>query len=64
MTNSSAYYSAYPNCFIVPDGRIAAKLKFHKAGMMVNTVDLNERYYDASGPFRALAMKGRLDNRK
>ncbi len=64
MTNSSAYYSPYPSCFIVPDGRIVGRLKFHKVGMMINTVDLSKQFYDASGPFRELAMKGRLDNRK
>jgi len=64
MTNSSAYYSPYPSCFISPDGRIARQLKFHKAGMMISSVDLNKQYYDATGPFRDLAIKGRLDNRK
>jgi predicted amidohydrolase len=62
MTNSSAYYSAYPSCFIQPDGKIAAQLCFHQPGLMVNTVDAGEQFYDASEPFRELAMKGVLSN--
>ena len=62
MTNSSGYYSPYPSCFIQPDGKIAGQLTFNKAGMMVNTVDLSEQFYDAAGPFREMVMKGALSN--
>jgi len=62
MTNSSAYYSAYPSCFIQPDGNITGQLRFHRAGMMVNTIDLKKQFYDASGPYRKLAMNGILTN--
>lgn len=62
LTNSSAYYSAYPSCFIQPDGKIAAQLRFHRAGIMVNTVNVKEKFYDASGPYRNLAMNGILTN--
>lgn len=62
MANSSGYYSPYPSCFIHPDGKIAAQLRFNRAGMMVNTVDLNKAFYDPSAKFREMAMKGRLSN--
>jgi len=63
MTNSSAYYSAYPACFIQPDGRIINSLQFHRAGIMFNSVDLTKQFYDASAGFRELAIKGILTNR-
>ena len=62
MSNSSAYYSAYPSCFIQPDGKIAAHLRFHRPGIMLNTVDVKQQFYDASGRFRNLAMNGILTN--
>jgi hypothetical protein len=45
---------------IRPDGVIAARLPANRAGVMVNTVDTRKEFYDASGPFRAAAMRGRL----
>lgn len=63
MTNSSAPISPYPSCFIQPDGKITGQLKFNKPGMMINTVDTSLSFYDASGPYRELAMKGILTNR-
>lgn len=62
MTNSCAYYSPYPSCVIQPDGKIVAQLNFNRAGVTINTLDFTKDYYDASGPFRDLAMKGRLSN--
>jgi hypothetical protein len=62
MSNSSGYYAPYPSCFIWPDGKIAEQMPFNRAGMMINTADTNENFYDASGPFRELAMKGVLSN--
>jgi len=63
MSNSSGYYSPYPSCLIKPDGTILKQLKFHKAGIMVNTIDTKMWIYDPMQPFRHLAIKGRLDNR-
>jgi predicted amidohydrolase len=60
MANSSAYYQSYPSCFIRPDGKIVAQLRQHRPGIMFNTVDLSREFYDASGPFRNLSMKGIL----
>jgi hypothetical protein len=59
---SSAHYQAYPSVFVRPDGRIAARLKDHRPGLMVNTVDLDEDIYDAAGPHRARALQGASGN--
>lgn len=62
MVNSSAPHSPYPSCFIQPDGRIVRQLKQNRPGVMVNEVDTDTEFYDASGDFRQLAMEGRLTN--
>lgn len=62
--NSSAYYGLWPSVFILPDGRIAKKLRFHRAGVMVNTVDTAKKFYDASAPYRDDAMRGVLHSGK
>jgi deaminated glutathione amidase len=62
MTNSSGYYSPYASCFITPNGKIANQLKQNRPGLMVNTVNSEEEFYDPSKAFRPLAMKGVLSN--
>ena len=62
MANASGYYSPYPSCFIQPDGRIVKQLKQNRAGMMVNTVDLNRKFYDPMADFRDMAIAGKLSN--
>lgn len=62
MTNSSAYYAPYPSCFIQPDGKIISRLKRHRPGMMVNTVNLKRKFYDPMAGFRELALRGLLSN--
>jgi len=60
--NSSGYYSPYPSHFIQPDGVIVKQLKMNRAGMMVNTVDLNKKFYDPMVGFRDMAIAGKLSN--
>lgn len=62
MSNSSAYYSPYPSCFIRPDGKIVKQLKFNQAGMMINTVDLSRKFYDPMKNFRDEVIDGKLHN--
>ena len=62
MSNASGYYSPYPSCFIQPDGVIAGQLKQNKAGVMVNAVDLNKKFYDPMAGFREIAIAGKLSN--
>ena len=63
MANSSAYYSPYPSCFIQPDGKIVRQLRPNRPGMMVNTVDLNKKFYDPMADFRDMSIAGALSNR-
>ena len=62
MTNSSGYYSPYASCFITPDGRIVNQLKQNRPGLMINSIDTRQEFYDASKQFRSLAMEGTLTN--
>jgi len=62
MTNSCGWFCPYPSCFIQPDGRIIEQLPEHKEGLMINTVDLNEKFYDPSADFRDNAIAGKLTN--
>jgi predicted amidohydrolase len=62
LANSCGQIAPYPSCFIQPDGEIINELKTHKPGIMVNTVDTSEAFYDPSAKFRGLAMKGILTN--
>jgi hypothetical protein len=62
MTNSCGWFCPYPSCFIQPDGRIAQQLPDHKDGLMLNMVDLFEKFYDPSAPFRKLVVEGKLSN--
>ena len=62
VTNSCGWFCPYPSCFIQPDGRIAQQLEDHKEGLMVNTVDLSQKFYDPSAPFRKLVLEGKLSN--
>ncbi len=62
MANSSGYYSPYPSCFIQPDGKIVKQLKQNHAGLMVNTVDMGEKFYDPMADFRHVAIAGKLSN--
>ena len=63
MSNASGFYSPYPSCFIQPDGTIVKQLQRNKPGMMINTVDLSEKFYDPMAGFRELVMRGILTNR-
>jgi predicted amidohydrolase len=62
MSNASGYYSPYPSCFIRPDGVIVNQLRQNRAGIMVNVVDLNEKFYDPMAGIRELAIRGRLSS--
>jgi len=62
MTNSCAWYSPYPSCFIQPEGRIAAQLEDHKEGLMINTVNINEAFYDPMAEYRDMVIEGALSN--
>lgn len=58
LNNSSAPHS-WESRFITPDGLIARALPLDEPGVMVNTVDLAKKYYDASAAFRGEALAGK-----
>ena len=35
---------------------------FDRGGMMVNTIDLNKKFYDPMADFRAMAIAGKISN--
>ena len=59
--NSSAEHS-WQSRFITPDGLVAAELILDQPGVMVNTVDTAQRYYDAGGKYRAECLGGKLNS--
>ncbi len=61
LNNSSAPRS-WESRFITPDGLVVRALELDQPGVMVNVVDTAKRYYDASGPFRAGAIEGKLNS--
>lgn len=61
-TNSSAHYQSYASVFVQPDGRILSRLRDHRPGFMINTVDLAADLYDAAGPHRLRALQGAVGN--
>ncbi len=61
INNSSAPRS-WPSRFITPDGLIVSSLPTDEPGVMLNVVDTQKPYYDASGPFRSDALRGKLNS--
>jgi predicted amidohydrolase len=61
LTNSSAPYS-WPCYFITPDGLVLKKLPANKPGILISSIDITKKYYDASRPFRMSAIEGKLNS--
>jgi len=59
VSNASDYYQLWSSAFITPEGRIVQKLRRHRAGLMVNTVDTEEAFADKCS-FKDLAVQGIL----
>jgi predicted amidohydrolase len=59
--NNSSAPKSWPSRFITPDGLIVSDLPTDTPGVMVNVVDTHKPYYDASGPYRADAIGGKLN---
>lgn len=58
--NACGYYGLWPSVFVNPDGRIAGRLRFHRAGILYSIADTRQKYYDAPARFRKQAMNGIL----
>ena len=61
LTNSSAQES-WPCHFITPDGLIQNKLAPNVPGILISSVDISQKFYDASKPFREKAINGILNS--
>jgi predicted amidohydrolase len=61
LTNSSAPES-WSCHFITPDGLILNKLAPNVPGILISTVDISQKFYDASKPFREKAINGILNS--
>lgn len=61
LTNSSAPES-WPCYFITPDGLVQNKLTLNEPGILISEVDINRKYYDASGQYRQDAINGKLNS--
>ncbi|PCJ58831.1 MAG: hypothetical protein COA79_12230 [Planctomycetota bacterium] len=60
--NNSKRHQCWPSLFIDPDGKIRKKLIKHKAGLLIDTIDLKKDFYDAGGNFKYDAMNGKLNS--
>ena len=63
LTNSSAAES-WPCHFITPDGLIQNKLTPNTPGILISTIDISQKFYDASKPYRKNAINGILNSGK
>jgi len=61
LANSSAMHS-WPCHFITPDGLIDAKLDLDVPGLLVSTINIKDKFYDASSRYRKDAMQGKLNS--
>ena len=61
MNNSCAPRS-WQSLFITPDGLIQERLPLDQPGVMINLVDVNKKYYDASRPYRIDCIDGKWNS--
>jgi len=57
-SNTSAPHSCFPSFFVRADGIITGRLRRNVAGVLVSTVDTEERLYDGTAGWRDRAMRG------
>lgn len=60
--NSARPHSRWGSVFITPEGLITARLSPNRSGLMINTLDLRQRFYDPIGQDRFHAAEGALSN--
>lgn len=58
-SNASNYYQLWSSLFVTPEGRIVQRLRRHRTGLMVNTVDTEQKFPDKCS-FKDLAIRGVL----
>ena len=62
--NSSARESCWPAFFVRPDGVVTGRLRRHRSGVLVSTVDTELPLYDSTQAWRSRAMRGQLHSGK
>jgi len=62
--NSSARHSCWPSFFVRPDGVVVGKLRQHRAGVLVSTLDTDAQIYDSTVAWRDRAIDGVLHSGK
>ncbi len=62
VANSCAWLCPYSSCFIQPDGKIISQMQDHTEGLILNTVDISQTFYDPAAQFRNLVLSGKLSN--
>lgn len=60
--NNSSAPNSWQSIFITPDGLMKKRLILDEPGVMVNHVDTNNRYYDASGAYRLDSINGKWNS--
>ncbi|HEY5363138.1 MAG TPA: carbon-nitrogen hydrolase family protein [Aestuariivirga sp.] len=58
--NSSARESCWPAFFVRPDGVITGKLRRNQSGILISTIDTNQKWYDSTAAWRERAVNGIL----
>lgn len=58
--NSCAWHSCWPSFFVRSDGVATGRLAPHQPGLLLSTVDTEERHYDSTIAWRDRAMSGVL----
>lgn len=57
-SNTSARESCFPSFFVRADGVITGRLRRNRSGVLISTVDTDERLYDGTAAWRNRAMRG------
>ncbi len=56
--NTCAPLSCWPSFFVRPDGVITGRLRPHRPGVLITTVDTEQEYYDSTAAWRDNAING------
>ena len=59
-TNSAQQYSCWGNFFVLPNGKLSGQLAVHETDILLNEINPNEDYWDASEAWRDRAIRGQL----
>ena len=58
VNNTTRRESSGSSFLVRPDGLVASRLPLHRAGVLINTIDTEAEYFDASKDWRRRALRG------